>query len=52
MPCNHKWKVSKDVSDIYNTVKIHKCKKCGKELIEINGYVHERRKIENPENLL
>jgi len=52
MECKHKWKIKKDASTVEDKVRIHVCEKCGKELIEINGYIHERREIAFPERLL
>jgi len=50
--CKHKWKVIRDLKSEDDKVKIHKCELCGEEMLEINGFVHKRRVIKFPEQLL
>jgi len=50
--CNHEFIEIQDVSDIIHTIKILKCTKCHNEFLVIDGYIHQRKAIKNPEAML
>jgi len=52
MECEHEFIEIKDASDFVHTVKILKCTKCHEEFLSIDGYIHKRKKIDNPEGML